>query len=78
MDTESGRNVQKGYMEMFAGAMIGIRNPKAHSNQRITREDAVRKLHFASLLMYKVDQAIYNTDKYYLYDKTLVSKDGND
>ena len=61
MDTESGRNVQKGYMEMFAGAMIGIRNPKAHSNQRITREDAVRKLHFASLLMYKVDQAIYNT-----------------
>ena len=24
MDTESGRNVQKGYMEMFAGAMIGI------------------------------------------------------
>lgn len=61
MDTESGRNVQKGYMEMFAGAMIGIRNPKAHANQRITREDAVRKLHFASLLMYKVDQAIYNT-----------------
>ena len=61
METESGRNVQKGYMEMFAGAMIGIRNPKAHANQRITREDAVRKLHFASLLMYKVDQAIYNT-----------------
>ena len=34
---------------------------KAHANQRITREDAVRKLHFASLLMYKVDQAIHNT-----------------
>lgn len=61
MDTESGRNVQKGYMEMFAGAMIGIRNPKAHANQRITWKDAVRKLHFASLLMYKVDQAINNT-----------------
>lgn len=61
LDSESERNVQEGYMEMFAGAMIGIRNPKAHANQRITREDAVRKLHFASLLMYKVDQAIYNT-----------------
>lgn len=61
LESESERNVQEGYMEMFAGAMIGIRNPKAHANQSITRDDAVRKLHFASLLMYKVDQAIYNT-----------------
>ena len=61
MDTESGRNVQKGYMEMFAGAMIGIRNPKAHENQTITKEDAIRKLNFASLLMYKVDLAVRNT-----------------
>lgn len=55
--SETGRNVQLGYMEMFAGAMTGIRNPKAHNNQIITREEAIRKLNFASLLMYKVDQA---------------------
>ena len=55
---QSGRNVQEGYMEMFAGAIIGLRNPKAHMNRKITKEDAVRKLHFASMLMYKVDSAI--------------------
>lgn len=59
--SESGRNVQLGYMEIFSGAMIGIRNPKAHGNQTITREDAVRKLNFASLLMYKIDQALIST-----------------
>lgn len=59
--TTTGNNVQLGYMEIFAGAMTGIRNPKAHGNQVITREDAIRKLNFASLLMYKVDQAIKST-----------------
>lgn len=56
--SESGRNVQLGYMEIFSGAMTGIRNPKAHENQTITREDAIRKLNFASLLMFKIDQSI--------------------
>lgn len=58
ISTETGRNVQQGYMDIFAGAMTGIRNPKAHNNQIITREDAIRKLHLASLLMYKIDQAL--------------------
>lgn len=58
LTTESGRNVQQGYMEMFAGAMIGIRNPKAHSNQTITQMDAIRKLNFASMLMYKIDNEL--------------------
>lgn len=31
LDTESGQNDQKGFMEMIAGAYTGIRNPKAHS-----------------------------------------------
>lgn len=59
--TDSGRNIQQGYMDIFAGAMTGIRNPKAHQNQTITRDDAIRKLHFASLLMYKIDQALATT-----------------
>lgn len=58
LTTESGKNVQQGYMEMFAGAMIGIRNPKAHSNQTISQMDAIRKLNFASMLMYKIDNEL--------------------
>ena len=56
--SESGRNIQKGYMEIFAGAMVGIRNPKAHENTNISKEDAIHKIFFASLLMNKVDQAV--------------------
>ena len=55
LDTQTNRDTQFGYMMMFAGAMSAIRNPKAHENMVITREDAVRKLMFASMLMYKLD-----------------------
>ena len=51
-------DIQKGYMHMFAGAMMGIRNPKAHANEMITNEDALRKLAFASMLMYKLDTVV--------------------
>lgn len=56
LTTDSGKNVQLGYMQMFAGAMKGIRNPKAHANVTITKEEAIDSLFFASLLMYKIDQ----------------------
>lgn len=56
--TSSGRNVQKGYMQIFAGAMTGIRNPKAHENMCISREAAIKRLIFASLLMDKIDEAL--------------------
>lgn len=58
IDTESGRNVQEGYMQIFAGAMQGIRNPKAHENLSISREDAIKRLVLASLLMDKIDEAV--------------------
>lgn len=58
---ESGLNVQKGYMQIFAGAMTGIRNPKAHENQTISKEAAIKRLVFASLLMDKVDEAVIYT-----------------
>lgn len=32
LTTESGRNIQNGYTQIFAGTMPGIRNPKAHDN----------------------------------------------
>ena len=62
MATENGKNVQKGYMQIFQGAMTGIRNPSAHENQSLTRETAIKKLVFASLLMDKVDEAVANSN----------------
>lgn len=58
LSTESGRNIQQGYMEIFAGAMIGIRNPKAHDNINITESRAKHFIYLASLLMYKIDERI--------------------
>ena len=54
----SGKIVQEGYMYIFAGAIQGIRNPKAHDNMNIAREDAIKRLVFASLLMDTVDEAL--------------------
>lgn len=54
----SGHSVQQGYMQIFAGAMIGIRNPKAHCNMRILKDEAIKRLVFASLLMDKIDEAL--------------------
>lgn len=59
--TDSGANTQKGFMEMLAGAMSALRNPKAHANITIDREDAMRRLIFASMLMYKIDEAVLHS-----------------
>lgn len=56
--TETDRNIQQGYMQIMAGSMIGIRNPKAHGN---LNPDSARALHLiclASLLMHKIDERI--------------------
>lgn len=58
LGSETGRNIQVGYMQIFSGAMTGIRNPKAHANVEI---DSVRSIHFlflASLLLFKLDERI--------------------
>jgi len=49
---------QEGYMHIFAGTMLGIRNPKAHDN--IVQKDPYKTLEFlslASLLFKKVDES---------------------
>ncbi len=58
LSTESGRNIQQGDMEIFAGAMMGIRNPKAHDNLNITDKKAKHFIYLASLLMQKIDEKI--------------------
>lgn len=55
LSTETGRNVQQGYMQIFSGAMTGIRNPKTHENIKITSERAIQLLFFCSLLFYKLE-----------------------
>ncbi len=58
LSTETGKNIQQGYMEIFAGAMTGIRNPKAHDNIHITENRAKHFIYLASLLMNKIDERI--------------------
>lgn len=57
LSTDSGQNIQLGYMLMFSGAMVGIRNPKAHDNITIDRERAIHHLFLASLLLSKFDES---------------------
>jgi uncharacterized protein (TIGR02391 family) len=54
--TQSGKDMQRGYMEMFAGSMAAIRNPKAHGNVIITAERALHFLFVASTLWYTLDE----------------------
>lgn len=55
---DTGKNIQRGYLDLFAGSMAGIRNPKAHGNIQITLERAIHFLFLASLLFSKLDEAI--------------------
>lgn len=59
--TETGKNIQKGYMQMFAGAISALRNPKAHANIVLEKEECKRNLIFASMLMYKLDDGVKYT-----------------
>jgi len=54
--TETGVNVHNGTRSMLSGAMAALRNPKAHANITITADDAMRRLMFASMLMYTLDE----------------------
>ena len=57
--TTTGQNKQKGFMQMLAGAMSALRNPKAHSNnETLSAEEAYRRLATASMLMYAIDDAV--------------------
>lgn len=63
--TETGKNIHNGTRFMLVGAMSALRNPKSHSNDErttVTKEEAMRRLMFASLLMYKIDDAVKLSD----------------
>ncbi len=45
-------------MQIFAGTMLAIRNPKAYNNIVIDRSRAIHFLYLASLLMGKYDERL--------------------
>ena len=55
---QTGRNIQQGYMDLFVGAIAGIRNPKAHDNIVIDEVRAIHHLFVTSLLFYKLDERL--------------------
>jgi uncharacterized protein (TIGR02391 family) len=58
LDSESGRNDQKGFMQILIGAYIGVRNPKAHSLfHDLDHAKAAQYLIFASLLARRITEA---------------------
>jgi uncharacterized protein (TIGR02391 family) len=56
--TESGRNEQKGFIQILQGYYLGIRNPKAHSLAIDTDQfSAAQYLVLSSLLCRKIEEA---------------------
>ena len=59
LQTKSDKNEQQGYMEIFAGAMTGIRNPRAHEHDiEDSPEDAFALLVFYDHLMRMLNNSI--------------------
>ena len=58
LETDTDRSIQQGYMQIMAGAMTGIRNPKAHGNLNPDGTKALHLICLASLLMHKIDERI--------------------
>lgn len=58
LESESGQNDQKGFMQIYKGTYQGIRNPKAHSlTHDLTNSKAAQYLVFASLLARRIEEA---------------------
>ena len=54
--TASDCDEQRGYMQIMAGSMTGIRNPKAHGNLNPDRTKTLHLICLASLLMHRLDE----------------------
>jgi len=60
LGTTSEKDEQEGYRFMFAGAMQGIRNPRAHDPAIVDDPDiCLDHLSFVSLLLRRLEQAGY-------------------
>lgn len=58
LETQSDLDEQEGFMFLFMGAMVGIRNPKAHEQfEDLDAYRALKYLSFASILAERVDES---------------------
>jgi uncharacterized protein (TIGR02391 family) len=53
---QSDKDEQKGFMQMFAGAVSGLRNPRAHGFLKDDPERALEFIAFVSLLAKLLDE----------------------
>ena len=58
LQTETGRNIQDGYRDLFAGAIRGIRNPIAHDLIKLEKDECIHILFLISHLWNKLDEVI--------------------
>lgn len=59
-ETQSENDEQKGYLQIFAGSMTGIRNPRAHeSDWEDNEERAIELLTLANHLVIRVRNAVF-------------------
>lgn len=57
LSNENGKNIQQGYMKLFEGAMIGIRNPKSHENMYPNERTTIHLLFNASFIFVKLEES---------------------
>ena len=57
LTTESRRNIQDGYLNIFVGTIGAIRNPKAHENMNPDEIKTRHLLQLSSLLFIKLEDA---------------------
>ena len=63
LESESEKDEQQGYMDIYAGAMTGIRNPRAHEHElQDEPEVALELLTLANHLMCKLESATRTFD----------------
>lgn len=58
LSSQSGRDEQMGYMKLFEGAVIGIRNPIGHKNIIMDQVDAYEKIIFADHLLRMFEKSL--------------------
>ena len=58
LKTQSERNIQNGYSQIFSGVMLAIRNPKAHDDIELEPIEATRILIFLSHLFTQLDKSV--------------------
>lgn len=57
LDTETWRNLQQWYMDMYRWTMSAIRNPKWHETISISKDKAIHFLFLVNLLLMKLDES---------------------